>query len=205
MKQIAQTGQMTSCLMLLIPLIVIGCSSPADDERLVDLARDAMDQQRKQNQVIADQSKRIVDESEKLTEAARDLVARDAQARREMIEAQVALNSDLHNERSSIDRQREEMEQDRRQIATQRHRDPVIAESIKVIGAWIACLAPLALAAYLLLHLRTDTPDDHAVAELLVSELTADQPRLLPISLQPIVAIEDKAGDHVQEEQAETD
>jgi len=182
-------------VMLSMPLIMNGCSSPAGDQRLIDLSRDAIEQQQKQNDVIARQSERVVDETEKLTEAARDLVGQDAQARRELVEAQQVINNDLHSERARIDRQREDLEKDRRSLASARVRDPVIAESIQVVGILLACLCPLLLAAYLLRSLRSDTTDDQAVAELLVCELTADQPQLLPHATRPVAALEHTAAE----------
>ena len=57
---------------------------------------------------------------------------------------------ELHSERAGIGCQREEMEQERRNIAAQRHRDPVIARAIGAVGLTLACLLPLLLAAYVI-------------------------------------------------------
>ena len=186
--------RMVILLILSLPLIMTGCSPPAGDQQMIELGREAMQQQQKQNEIIARQSERVVDETEKLTEAARDLVTQDAQARREMVAAQENLNKDLHTERASLDRQREDLEEDRRSLATARVRDPIIARAIQTAGILLACLAPLLLAAYLLYSLRSDTTDDQAVAELLVCELTTDQPKLLPMSRARVAALEHKSS-----------
>ena len=62
-----------------------------------------------------------------------------------MIAAQRELNRELQAERSSIDRQREGLEAERREIAETRVRDPVVAEAILSIGLLLLCLAPLVL------------------------------------------------------------
>jgi hypothetical protein len=158
------------CLMLLTPLIltVAGCGE-TPDERLADLTRQSLEQQARQND-------RLMDQSQRLTEAAKDLVAADAQARQEF----VALNRDLQAERASIDRQREDMERERRELAAQRHRDPIIAQAIDTAGVLIACLLPLLVCLALLYVASKRGGDADAMNELLVRELAADRPGLLP-------------------------
>ena len=68
-----------------------------------------------------------------IAEASRRLIEGDAQARRDLLAAQKQLTSELHSERVNLDRQREEMEQERRNIAAQRHRDPMIAQAINAV------------------------------------------------------------------------
>ena len=76
--------------------------------------------------------------------------------------------------------QRDRLEDERRQIAATRNREPIIAESIKAIGLLIACLVPLLIALQILR--RSDTPDESAaVAELLLSDMVADRPTIVRI------------------------
>jgi len=96
----------------------------------------------------------------------------------------------LHSERASIDRQREELEQERRNIAAQRHRDPVIAQAIGAVGLTLACLLPLLLAGYVIHAVNRNGDDNAALGELLVLEMTAEQPLLLPNSPRPVAALE---------------
>ena len=167
------------CLALLMLGVVGGCGRSAD-ERLADFAQQTMTQQIKQNDRMADQSQAVVAESHQLAETAKELVARDAEARREMIAAQQDLTSQLNGQQSAIHTGHQQLEQDRREIADQRHRDPIIAAVIQDFGLFIACLLPLVVAVFVIRQMQSQEPDHAAVAELLVLELTADEPRLLP-------------------------
>ena len=82
------------------------------------------------------------------------------------------------------------MEQERRDIAAQRHRDPIVAQTISVVGLTLACLLPLLLAGYVIYALNRSSDDNDALSELLIMEMTADQPLLLPSSLTTVAAIE---------------
>ena len=163
-------------------LLAVGCAD-SGDERFRQLAQQALYEQSEQNKRLAEQSKQIA-------EASRRLVEGDAAARKDLLEAQKQLTSELHTERASLDRQREEMEQKRRDIAAQRHRDPIVAQTISVVGLTLACLLPLLLAGYVVYSLNRSNDDNNALSELLIMEMTADQPLLLPSSLTTVAAIE---------------
>jgi len=163
-------------------LLVSGCAD-SRDERFRRLAQQALREQAEQNQRMADQSREIV-------AASRRLVEGDAAARKDLLAAQRQLTSELHSERASIDRQREEMEEERRTIASQRHRDPVIAQAISAVGLTLACLLPLLLAGYIIRAVNQNGDDSAALSELLVLEITSEQPLLLPISHRPVAALE---------------
>jgi len=164
---------------VLIPATIAGCSR-TPDERLADFAQQTMAEQSRQNHRMADQSEAIVDESHQLTEAAKELVEHDAEARRELISAQQELTSQLNHQQGTIDAGRDQLEQDRREIAKQRQRDPIIAAVIQNFGLVIACLLPLIVAVLVIRQMQSQEPDHAAVAELLMLELTSDQPLLLP-------------------------
>jgi hypothetical protein len=117
-----------------------------------------------------------------VTETAKELVTKDAEARREMIEATQKLNSELHNERRNIDRQQEKLDDERKQIAANRHRDPIIATAIESFGLMLACLLPLLVCIFVLRQMQDETGDERVLAELLALEITSDQPTLLPVS-----------------------
>jgi hypothetical protein len=167
---------------LLILVVAAGCSKPPDmrDQRLAEFAREAMTEQRKQNDRIADQSEAVVQESRQLAEGAKEMVERDAEARRELVSAQRELNSQLNEQRSAVDAGRDDLEQERRQIAKQRNRAPLVAAAIQNAGLIIACLLPLIVCVVVIRQMRSEEPDDAAVAQLLIQELTSDDPRLLP-------------------------
>jgi len=193
---------------ILLLILVTGCSS-SEDERLVELGQQACDRQAQQNQTIADQSRQVTEATHQFVESSgdarkemielqrelveaeanarnelirvqQDLVDRDVQCRQDLNKLQRESQSALQVERHSIDRQREDLEAERRQIAEERQRAPIIAAAMTQVGLILACLAPLALCAYLLHVLRNTADDDTAVTELLVEELSRDRPRLLP-------------------------
>jgi hypothetical protein len=104
-------------MMLLAALaLAAGCGSKSD-ARLAWLAEQSVEAQARQNEEMARQSRQV-------TEASQALVEADAQARREMIEAQASLHQDLHQERTSLDERRDDLERDRREVAWQRRTDP---------------------------------------------------------------------------------
>ena len=90
------------------------------------------------------------------------------------------LQSQLHQQQAAVGAQRDRLEEERRQLAGQRGRDPIIAAAIQDCGVLIACLLPLLVCVYLLHRMAGENDDQQALGELLVHELTAEQPRLLP-------------------------
>jgi hypothetical protein len=108
--------------------------------------------------------------------AGKALIEADAQARQEMAE----LHNKLGEEQREIGRQRDQLERERRQIAHQRQRDPLLAAAITTTGLTLAGLLPLFLAGLVLWRLRDGGQELETLNELLVEELVAEQPRLLP-------------------------
>lgn len=182
MDPIPRTGRISLRAALLMLLATIGCSPAADlrDQRLAEFAEQSVEQQAKQNEHLARQSQAVVEQSQRLAEAGRELVAQDAAARREMVSAQHDLNTQLNQQRAAIDLGRDDLEQDRRQIAGERHRDPIVAASIQTAGLILACLLPLLVCVFIIWQMGRHEPVDAVVAELLTCELVSDQPRLLP-------------------------
>lgn len=168
-----------AALLMLLP--VTGCDEPPDmrDQRLVDLAKESLKRQAEQNKQMADQSRAIVEESRKLAEATKELVAHDAKARQELVAAHDRLTAQLDRQRAAIDAGRDQLEKERRTIANQRYRDPLVAAAIQNVGLTIACMLPLVICVFVLRQMGRTEPDDQAVAELLVHELTTDKPLLL--------------------------
>ena len=179
MKRMIRLRSVVMVAAVLLLAIIAGCGR-SPDERLAEFAQQSMAEQRKQNDRIADQSQAIVEESHQLAEAAKELVASDAEARRELIAAQQELTAQLNEQQSAIYTGHEQLEQERRQIAEQRHRDPIVAAVIQNFGLVIACLLPLLVAVLVIRQMQSQEPDHAAVAELLTLELTSDEPRLLP-------------------------
>jgi len=149
---------------------VVGCDK---DETLAEFAQQAAGEQARQNERMAAQTEAVVAESHELAEAARQLVEQDAQARRELIAAEERMAERMTVERTQLDHER-------REIARQRHRDPIVAEAVRASGVLLACVAPLVIALLVLRSMSSQEPDHAAVAELLVQEVTSEQPVLLP-------------------------
>ena len=185
---------------ILLLLTVIGCSDSPDmrDQRLAEFAEQAVKEQARQNDRMADQSQAVVEESHQLAETAKELVESDAEARRELIAAQQELTTQLNDQQATVDAGRGQLEQDRREIAEQRHRDPIVATAIQNTGLVIACLLPLIVAVYVIRQMQSQEPDHAAVAEMLTLELTSDEPRLLPGPQQRLRKLthEDESSQH---------
>lgn len=163
-------------------LLAAGCAdSPDEDFR--QLARQTLHEQSAQNNRLAEQTRQIAEASQQLVEG-------DAQARRELLEAQRQLTSELHAERASLNRQHDELEQERRDIAVQRQRDPVMAQAIGAVGVTLSCLLPLLLAGYIIYSLNHGGDNDDALSELLVMEIASGEPLLLPRTGKAVVGIE---------------
>jgi hypothetical protein len=197
MKQTNRPRSVVMCLALLMLGVVGGCGRSAD-ERLADFAQQTMTEQIKQNDRMADQSQAVVEESHQLAETAKELVEHDAEARRELIAAQQELTSQLNGQQSAIYTGHEQLEHDRREIAEQRHRDPIIAAVIQNIGLTLACLLPLLVAMFVFWQIQSQEPDHAAVAELLILEMTADEPRLLPGPMSQRHALNHDDADEAQ-------
>ena len=183
-------------LALALALAMVGCGESPDmrDQRLAEFARQSMAEQQKQNARIADQSKAVVDESHQLAQAAKELVNLDAQARRELLAAQSDLTSQLAQQQSVVDAKRDELEQERREIAGRRNRDPIIASAIQYTGLILGCLAPLAICAFVIRQMQSQEPDHAAVAELLIQELTMPKILSVPKTLPKLEANTDWMG-----------
>jgi hypothetical protein len=147
-----------------IVLIAIGCSS--GDDRLVELSRESAERQAEQNRLVETNNRQVLEATNRLVEA-------DAKSRTENIE----LHRQIEVERSGINQQRDSLEQERRQIAGERIRDPIIAESIQAVAGLIAAILPLIVCLFLLRGLFHKS-DQEALADVLIEDLVSGQPLL---------------------------
>ena len=191
----------------ILPLM-IGCSKPPD-ERLIELGERANARQQAQNETIARQTETTAELSQGFIDAeakarqellvlqqqivdadaqSRDdqqriheqIVQRDAEGRRELDELHRKAHASIVTRTQAIDRERDQMEEERRQLAAERTRAPVVAEAVKFVGGLIVCSLPLIVVIYLLRSLKTNSGDaDAAMVEVLVEELVAERPRLI--------------------------
>lgn len=154
--------------LLLIALLTTGCTN--NDDRLVEMAREHEKRQAEQSQQMARMQHTVA-------EGSRNLVEADAKAR----EALSKMQQDLRGDQAAVGQQRDALEAERKEIAAQRFRDPILAAAILQVGTALACLLPLLLAGYLIWSMKhTAGQDDAAVTELLVTELVSERPLLLP-------------------------
>ena len=167
-------------LLILLTLMIVGCTS--SDDRLVEMAREDTARQAESQRQMAELQKQVA-------EGTRQLAESDAKARENL----TALQQDLRTDQAEIGRQRDQLENDRREIAAQRQRDPIVASVILDVGVVLACLLPLALCVYVLRAACRAGESDSAVAELLVQELVASEPRLSLPGRSSLPAIEQQA------------
>jgi hypothetical protein len=173
------TKLLFTLLALIGTVLAIGCD---EDKRLVEFAKEADQRQAEQNQEIAHQNHEIAAATKQLVEA-------DAKARQEL----VAMERGLQAERATVGQQRDQLEVERRQLASARQRESLLREALAGGATLLACLLPLVLCWYLLHGLRSQNHDE-ALGELLVMELAGDTmspllpapgPRLPPDGWQP--------------------
>jgi len=180
---------------LLTTLTLIGitsCESP--DRRLAEYAQRSAEQQARQNERMSQQAESVARQSQELTAAAHELVAQDATARREIMQAQDKLQRQNHVERSVLDRQRAQLELERTAAAAAAVRDPVIAQAIVNSGLIVAAALPLLVTLYALRRLPEQRPVDALLGNSLLEELadhglpglkSAVEPPALPDSPPP--------------------
>jgi hypothetical protein len=169
--------------LLVLVLPTIGCRS-STDEKLVEMAREHASRQ-------AESQRQMSDLQMQVAEGAKELVESDAKAREEL----TSLQREMQGHQAEIGRERDKMEAERREIAGNRYRDPIVAAVIMDVGILVACLLPLIVAVYVLWSARRAGESDSAVAELLVQELVATEPRLLLPGQSPLPRLEHEVAD----------
>ena len=157
-------------ILLLLMTALVGCEH--SDERLVVLSERANERQAEQNRQSALQNQQVAETTNRLVQA-------DAQARQDAAAIQREHQQEVRASRTRLDQQRDALEAERRRIADQRYRDPIIADAIGGGALLIAAVLPLVIC-ILLLRQLSSTPPDEALGELLLAELVADEPTLLP-------------------------
>ncbi|QDU27236.1 hypothetical protein ETAA8_23230 [Anatilimnocola aggregata] len=160
-----------------LPLWMSGCN-PAPNERLAQFAEQSVQQQARQNEAMATNV-------QELTRATDELVKADASARQELLSASREQQAAFRQATAQIDQSRQLLDRERRALADERARE---TRSVTVLSALLVLapvLLPFALMAYLLYLARQPDPDDAALTEVLLSELTSDSPRLFSAPIEP--------------------
>ena len=102
------------------------------------------------------------------------------------------LHREVHASIAARMQRRDLLEVERRKIAEERARAPVVAEAVRFGAGLIVCLTPLVVVVYLLRCLGSAEGVDAATFEVLVDELVTNQRRLL--LAQPRQAIATESG-----------
>ena len=147
-----------------IVLIAIGCQS--DSDRVAELASRHATQQNELSRETVKLQNELVEGTQKLVEA-------DAQARRDFLE----LEGKLDEQRVEVGRRHDELEDERREIAKQRYRDPIVANAVIAAATLLACVLPMLLAGWLLRAQLNET-EEHTATEILLEEISAKHPAL---------------------------
>jgi leucyl-tRNA synthetase len=198
----------TTLVLIVIWPTVTGCAEPPD-KRLAEFAQQSVAQQARQNEQLVQQNQQVAEAARELVTAdaharqeaiqmQREVAQREAESRRELAALQREVQTAIQQDRQSLNRQHEDLEHERRQIAQQRQRDPILAAAISSAVLVLACLAPLLLCWYVLHVAGRSSPDDAAVSELLIQELAGEQPRLLPRLSSPPALEHHQASDAPQ-------
>ena len=150
-------------VIILISVCACGCG----DDAAVQFARESAERQAKQSEQMAKLQTEFA-------QGAKEMVARSTELQRDVTQ----LQQDLRKDQAGIFDQRDALEQERRELAAARIRDPIIANALLIAGTAVVALAPLVLAAYALRVVETSR-DDGLVTQVLIEDLTSDIPRLL--------------------------
>jgi hypothetical protein len=203
----AQHRNNLGILMTIMLLATMGCRDQTDS-RVENAMRESLVRQAEQNRQVAEQSRVSTEavrdfveaESAARTEVVglqRDIVERDSEERQRLVELSQTAQRRMSAERAVLDKQRANLEAERQQLAAERNRDPIIAETIAVVGMLMASTIPLLLAGYVLHTLDRGSEDESVVNEILVNEisvhcpgfLATENPRLANERVDPILAL----------------
>ena len=170
MKQVWAIG-----MLILIAMLTLGCSSESD--RMAKLAERMV---RSQSEVNSN----LTRTNEKFVELNRELQKE---------------RTGIQNERLTLNDQFERLEQDRRDLNSQRRSEAAWSESFQFLAIVIAAIMPLFLCAYLIWIASQSSVQQEEVNSILIRELVSAEPRL--IAAPNLAAIElVESGDQTQAE-----
>jgi len=153
----------TAAVVVLVVVMLTGCD---ENKEVARVATEAAERQAEQNQEMAQLNREVAEGTKLLVEA-------DAEAR----ESVLAMQADLYAEQAEIGQQRDQLEAERREIADHRLRESLLAPIINNLGPLLVVVAVLFFCGAMVSGL--DDGDDE-VSEVLIEELAADRPVLLP-------------------------
>ena len=159
-------------LAVIATLVMIGCS---ESERIAEIAVESADRQAQQNEQMAELHKELAEGSKRLVES-------DAQAREDLI----SLQHKLQDEQTEVARQRDVLEIERKDIARQRRTESGLPTIINGSVMALLAIAVFGFCWYLLFGLQHRDDTDSVLNDLLITEMTADRPNILPLALPPV-------------------
>jgi outer membrane murein-binding lipoprotein Lpp len=137
--------------------LTAGCD---DNKKLAEMATESAQRQAEQNQEMARVNREVAAGSKRLVEA-------NSEANRRLLATQ-----------QNLDDQRTEIDEERKSLASERNREPILAAVITEAGALLICSLPLVLCWYLLHGIRRGGQEAD-ISELLIEEMVATQPAIL--------------------------
>jgi hypothetical protein len=140
----------------------------------VNATQEASKRQAQQNQQVAEVVKAETEARHEATKLQRDVAARTAETDRQ---------------RDHLEAERQKIAGERREVAAQWRRDSALVPAMEALGPVLVIIGVLAFCGYLLFALRQEKDHDQAVSELLIEDLTSQQPILVPPVPAPVVAI----------------
>ena len=152
---------------MVIAMLILANAGCDENKRLAEQAERHAARQAEQNVRVSEMQRSVA-------EGAKQLVEADAKARTEIVE----LQKGVQTERVEIGRQRDLLEVERREIAADRHLEPLVATAIAQFGLLIACVLPL-LICWHLLKQPIEPADDGTVTEFLLRDMVSESPLLL--------------------------
>ena len=155
---------------IVLVILISGC-----DDRATQIASEAANRQAQQNTAMADLNKEVAGGTHQLVEG-------DAQARKEI----VGVHHELQAERTRMDTGWCALEQERKEIATQRRTESML---IPVTGLLLLVVL-LGFCWHALVASRRSENADAQLTELLIQEILPDEPSLLSSTqrLPPLIS-----------------
>jgi hypothetical protein len=168
---------------IVLVILISGC-----DDRATQIAREAANRQAQQNTAMADLNKEVAGGTHQLVEA-------DAQARKEIL----GVHHELQAERTRLDTGWNSLEQERRQIASQRRTESILVPVIEAGGLLALVIALLGFCWYALVSCRNSHDTDAQLNELLIHEFLPDESTRLSSSHSWPLLDQPRSDNHASE------
>jgi hypothetical protein len=152
----------TTTQLFLVLLMLSGCES-----RDVQLAREAANRQAQQNTEMTTLNKEVAS-------GAHQLVAADAQARKEIIN----VHHELQAERSRLDTSHDALEKERQNIASERQTDSILTALAPLFSTVVLVVVLLGFCWSMTVAAHRRESSDFDVSDLLVRELVCGNPSI---------------------------